>query len=430
MATHKPFRELIKPGTNFEFMGRAKLWVSLSAILSIACIAMLFVNHATRGEFMNWSTDFKGGTEIIFGFHEAGTDQPADVDPADLRKALSDAGMNDFEISDFIWEEETSTGIHTATGALLRTPEFGAVDAELQEKVAIDLAKEFAAIEPLKVSWSGDRLFVRSKKPVDWKAMKPFLAKHELDLRDWDPAEAERYQVAEEGTGEYQAQLAVAGIDEQFRQALEDGLGKGVDVRVVNVYGVGAKAGSKLRNDAVVSMFYAMLLIMLYLVVRFDLRFAPGAIVALLHDAIMVIGVFAATWTEFSLVTVAATLTVIGYSVNDTVIIFDRIRENALKMQDKKFSRIMNISINETLSRSLLTSLTVFVTTLMMNIFGTGLVRNFAFAMNIGVVTGTYSSIFIASPVVLWIHNRWYGKGGKERGKVVDEAMESTEGAE
>ena len=426
MATHKPFRELIKPGTNFEFMGRAKLWFTLSVVVCAACIGMLFVNKSMRGEYMNWSTDFKGGTEIIFGFHQHGTDQPADVDPGDLRKALSSAGMKDFEISDFIWEEETSKGLQSATGALLRTPEFGAVDAELQEKVALDFAKEFAAIEPLKVSWSGDRLFVRSKKPVDWKAVKPFLAKHELDLREWDPAEQERYHVAEEGSGEYQAQLAVAGIDEQFRQALQEGLGDDVDVRVVNVYGVGAKAGSKLRNDAVVSMFYAMLLIMLYLVVRFDLRYAPGAIVALLHDAIMVVGVFAATWTEFSLVTVAATLTVIGYSVNDTVIIFDRIRENVHNLKDKKFARVMNISINETLSRSILTSLTVFVTTLMMNIFGTGLVRNFAFAMNIGVITGTYSSIFIASPVAMWIHNRFYSKApAKERGKVVDEAMES-----
>jgi len=141
------------------------------------------------------------------------------------------------------------------------------------------------------------------------------------------------------------------------------------------------------------------------------------------------VGVFALFWEEFSLTTVAAILTVIGYSVNDTVIIFDRIRENAHKLKDKKFIRVMNISINETLSRSLLTSLTVFVTTLMMNIFGTGLVRNFALAMNVGVITGTYSSIFIASPIALWIHNRFYlesgaAKGTARKGKAEDEAIE------
>ena len=142
---------------------------------------------------------------------------------------------------------------------------------------------------------------------------------------------------------------------------------------------------------------------------RFDVRYAPGAVVAMLHDAIMVVGVFAVTWSEVSLTTVAALLTVVGYSVNDTVIIFDRIRENTHKLTGQKLARIINVSINETLSRSLLTSLTVFVTTLMMNVFSTGLVRNFAFAMNVGVIVGAYSSVFIAPPIMLWIHNRFYG---------------------
>jgi preprotein translocase subunit SecF len=157
-----------------------------------------------------------------------------------------------------------------------------------------------------------------------------------------------------------------------------------------------------------VSMFYASLLVMLYLVVRFDIRYAPGAVIALLHDAVITIGAFAFTWMEFSLTTVAAVLTIIGYSVNDTVVIFDRIRENAVKLKDKRFARIMNISINETLSRSLFTSVCVFATTLMMQIFTSGLVANFAFAMNVGVVAGAYSTVFIASPIALWIHNRWY----------------------
>jgi preprotein translocase subunit SecF len=121
-----------------------------------------------------------------------------------------------------------------------------------------------------------------------------------------------------------------------------------------------------------------------------------------------VIGVFAITWQEVSLTTVAALLTVIGYSVNDSVVIFDRIRENVVRLKDKKFGRVINISLNETMARTLLTSITLFVVTLMMNILGTGLVRNFAFAMNIGVIVGVYSSVFVASPVALGIHNRWF----------------------
>lgn len=426
-ATHKPFRELIQPGSTFEFMGRARLWFTFSFLICSACIGMLFINQAWRGEMMNWSTDFKGGTEMVFGFYEKGTDTPAQVDAGQVRKALSSGGFDAFEVSDFTWEQETSKGTVKATGMLVRTPDFGAVPPEVQTKVAEDFEKTFASWQPLKISWSGDRVYIRSMKAADWKPVEPFLAKYDLKLKTWEKDEAERYSVAEEGTGEYSAQFAVEGIDGRYRNALLKSLGDHTDVHTVNVYGVGAKAGSKLRNDAVVSMFYAMLLIMLYLVVRFDLRFAPGAVVALLHDAIVVVGVFALFWEEFSLTTVAAILTVIGYSVNDTVIIFDRIRENAHKLKDKKFIRVMNISINETLSRSLLTSLTVFVTTLMMNIFGTGLVRNFALAMNVGVITGTYSSIFIASPVALWIHNRWYtgpgpAKASARKGK--DEAIE------
>jgi preprotein translocase subunit SecF len=434
MAKEK-FRELIQPGSTFEFMGRAKLWFTISILVSIACIAMLFINKSWRGDYMNWGTDFKGGTEIHLGFFEKDGQMPATVDSGAVRKALGDAGFEAFELSDYTWEADTPQGPKKATGMLVRTPHFGAVPAELREKV-VDafINKDFADKKPRKANWSGDTLHVRSLQPIPWQAAHDFLGKFGLTLKPWEKEDAERAVISEEGTGEYSCQLSVVGIDGQYRDAVQRGLGNDVQVKVINVYGVGAKAGTKLRDDGIASMFYAMLLIMLYLVVRFDIRYAPGAVVALLHDAIVVIGAFAVTWQEFSLTTVAAILTIIGYSVNDTVIIFDRIRENAGKLKDKKFMRIMNISINETLSRSLLTSLTVFVTTLMMNIFGTGLVRNFAFAMNVGVVTGTYSSIFIASPVALWLHNRFYaraeaaGPARPGRGQVKPDAEEADEG--
>lgn len=408
MATQKPFRELIKPGTNFDFIGRARLFTTISFLAVLASVAMLFVNKSWRGEYLNWSTDFKGGTEIIFGFHKKGTDQPGHVETSRVREALTKAGVEDFEVSDFTWQEETSQGMREATGILIRTPDFGAVPEEKQTEVAEALIKEMASIQPIKVSWSGDRLFVRSKKQVDWNAAQVFMGKHGLKLRPWDKDEATRYAIPEEGTGEYSAQLSVEGIDARFREALVADLGNELDVRVDNVYGVGAKAGEKLRNDGITSLFFALLLVMLYLVIRFDLRYAPGAIRALFVDASIVVGVYAVTWTEFSLVTVAAILTVIGYSVNDTVVIYDRIRENMRLLKGKKMARIMNISVNEMLSRTLLTNLTVFAVTLMMNIFAVDEVRNFAFAMNVAAVVGTFSSIFIAAPLALWIHTRFY----------------------
>src|SRR5207248_2609002 len=151
----------------------------------------------------------------------------------------------------------------------------------------------------------------------------------------------------------------------------------------------------------------AILLIMVYILFRFDFRYGPGTVVALLHDAVIVVGAFAVTYREFSLTTVAAVLTVIGYSMNDTIVVFDRIRENAARLRDRKFDRVVNQSINETLSRTLLTSATVFFVTLAMNIWGVGVIRDFAFAMNVGVIVGTYSSIFIASPILIWLNEKY-----------------------
>ena len=271
-----------------------------------------------------------------------------------------------------------------------------------------DFLAAFASPGVLKATWSGDRLFVRASGPIDWNAAEAFFEKHGKKLREWSPESAEAFGVPAEGTEEYNMQFSVAGLDAQYQELVSAALGKNVVVKIQNVYGVGARAGEKLRNDGIKSLFYVMALIMLYLAFRFDVRYAPGAVIALIHDAVLVIGVFALTWQEVSLTTVAALLTVIGYSVNDSVVIFDRIRENVDRLKDKKFGRIINISLNETMARTLLTSITLFVVTLMMNILGTGLVRNFAFAMNIGVVVGVYSSVFVASPVALAIHNRWY----------------------
>ncbi len=110
---------------------------------------------------------------------------------------------------------------------------------------------------------------------------------------------------------------------------------------------------------------------------------------------------------EFALTTVAAVLTIIGFSMNDTIVVFDRIRENAARLRDRRFDRVVNLSINETLSRTILTSATVFFVTLAMNVWGVGVIRDFAFAMNVGVIVGTYSSIFIASPILIWLNDKF-----------------------
>ena len=425
MAEQHKFRYLLPPGSNFAFVAKFKIWLVISCVLMAASITTLFVNNAVRGSYMNWTIDFKGGTEIYFAFKDKDS-KYITADPAKVREALDKGGETGFEVGDITFPAPDNPD-QSITGMIVRTPRFSALDEEA-EKVARDaFMTKFKDRDVEKATWSGDRLYVRSKKPIKWEEAQPVFAgvkvekKDEagktstvegaLELKPWTSTgknpETYQYTHPDEGTGEYNEVFSMWGVDRQIERVLEKGLGV-AQAQVVQSYGVGAKAGDKLRDDAAKSIVYAIFLIMLYLAFRFDVRYAPGAAFATIHDAVMVIGVFAVTWTEVSLTSVAGLLTVMGYSVNDTVIVFDRIRENQAKLKDKKIERIIDISINEMLVRTILTSSTVFATTLIMNIFGTGLVKNFAFAMNIGVIVGTYSSIFLAAPIFMWISKKWY----------------------
>jgi preprotein translocase subunit SecF len=410
---HK-FRYLLPPGSNFAFVRKFKIWLIASVLLMGASIAALFVNKAVRGEYMNWTIDFKGGTEIIFAFKDKAGTNYVGVEPAKVRKALEEGGDRGVELSDISYTEDTTAGEVTVKGLMVRTPRFSALKPEAQQAAKVAFDEKFKDRDIGKTTWSGDRLFVRSGKPITHAEASALFETLGHKVKPWSDKERDQYEQADEGTGEYNAVYAIWGLDRQYADTIEKALGD-VQVHPVQSYGVGAKAGAKLRDDAVKSLIYAIFLIMLYLAFRFDVRYAPGAAFATIHDAVMVIGVFAVTWTEVSLVSVAGLLTVVGFSVNDTVVVFDRIRENQAKLKDKKIERIVDISLNEVLVRTILTSATVFSTTLIMNIFGTGLVKNFAFAMNIGVIVGSYSSIFLAVPFFLYVSNKWYRGPSKRK---------------
>ena len=409
LSEHK-FRYFIPPGHNFHFVRKFKIWVLASFVLLAASIGILFINKSVRGAYMNWSIDFKGGTEVVYAFHDkANPSAYVKLDPAKVRAALQAGGEQGFDVGDYDYTGKSKDGSADVKipGMVVLTPRFSAVTADKSKKSAEAFVAKFADRDVEKASWSGDTLYVRSKKLITDAEASPVLAGAGLNIKKWDAADTALNTHADEGTGDFNSKFAVSGVADEIGKSLETAFPNAI-VEIANSNGVGAKAGDKLRDDAAKSLFYALFLIMLYLAFRFDIRYAPGAAFATVHDAVMVIGVFALTWTEVSLTTVAALLTVIGYSVNDTVIIFDRIRENQTKHKDKKLEKVIDISINEMLGRSIMTSSTVFAITLLMNIFGEGLIRNFAFAMNIGVVVGTYSSIFMASPIFLWIATTWY----------------------
>ena len=162
---------------------------------------------------------------------------------------------------------------------------------------------------------------------------------------------------------------------------------------------VGPKAGAELRTSAFKALFWAILAIMIYLALRFDYKFAPGAIAALIHDVTIIIGAFVLTQKEFSLQIVAALLAVIGYSVNDTVVIFDRVREIEAAHPELSTVQTINRALNETMSRTIITSATVLGVSVVMLIWGGSVIHDFFFAMTIGVILGVYSTIFIAIPM-------------------------------
>ncbi|HCS12725.1 MAG: protein translocase subunit SecF [Zetaproteobacteria bacterium CG06_land_8_20_14_3_00_59_53] len=193
--------------------------------------------------------------------------------------------------------------------------------------------------------------------------------------------------------------------------AILDALGKGFGADAVEmrrVEFVGPQVGDELTRAGIMAVLIAMLAILVYVTVRFELRFALGADAALLHDVTIVLGLFALTGKEFTLPVVAALLTVIGYSLNDTIVVFDRIRENFAANRKKKHpddeSLVVNTSVNQTLSRTIMTSFTTVLVVFALFFLGGEVIHDFAFALIAGILVGTYSSIYIASPVMLAMH--------------------------
>ena len=196
------------------------------------------------------------------------------------------------------------------------------------------------------------------------------------------------------------SKTGLVGLSDEIKVVLDKVYGsENVDIRRVEM--VGPKVGKDLRRQGMLAILYAMIGILIYVTVRFEFRFALGAIIALAHDVMITVGVFALLDKEFSLPIVAALLAIVGYSLNDTIVVYDRIRENMKGLGKQNFVTTVNSSINQTISRTILTSLTTMLVLVSLFFLGGGVIHDFAFAMIIGVMVGTYSSIFIASPVVI-----------------------------
>ncbi len=206
--------------------------------------------------------------------------------------------------------------------------------------------------------------------------------------------------------GEKEQQQVVAKI--------RSALGDSVDYRRTEV--VGPTVSEELKINGTIAVLTAMLAVLIYIWFRFEWQFSVGAVAALAHDVLLTIGVFSLLQLEFNLSIIAAILTIVGYSLNDTVVVYDRIRENLRKFKKMDLEELLNLSINETLSRTILTSVTTLIALGSLYAFGGEVIRGFTFAMIWGVVVGTYSSIFIAAPVLLMlgVKRDWSGYGGSK----------------
>jgi len=176
------------------------------------------------------------------------------------------------------------------------------------------------------------------------------------------------------------------------------------DIRAVTE--IGPTIGSELRRAAIFAVLFSMLGILIYISWRFEFKFAVAAVLALFHDVIITLGIFSLLNYEITLVVIAAFLTIVGYSLNDTIVVFDRIRENMKVLRREPFASMVNISINQTLSRTIITSFTTLIVVIVLLIMGGEVTFSFAFAMFVGIIIGTYSSIYVASPIVIEWHKR------------------------
>ena len=389
--------EFFKPGRVFDFMGQRIFWIPLSFILVIASVILTFYPGPIYG------TDFKGGTEVEMAFLK-------NIDAASVRKAVEDSGFQNPDVVQVV-------DAHNPYHFLIRVQDVSAItDAEkdaikralcyidapgaaLDDETKCPLS---ARATEVKFSAGGDKISTRYDVEADLAKVREQVSSVQgVALR----ASANNPMVLNPRDHRVEIQLLSKG--DQLIERLQKRLGADVAPdKALRVEWVGPKAGKQLRDSARNAVAIAVVFIMLYLAFRFDLRFAPGVVVACIHDAMVVIGAFILLHKEITLSTIAAVLTVIGYSMNDTVVVYDRIRENLGKYRGKSFAHIINLSVSETLSRTILTSGAVMLSVLAFFVYGTGVIKDFMLALVVGIVAGTYSSIYVAAPLTEWIDKK------------------------
>jgi len=380
---------------NIDWMGKAKYFYALSGILLLAGWISIFAKGG-----LYYGIDFKGGTNVDVKFA-----QPPNIEQ--LRSALSKQGLGNSEIQSigdiggnsnevliFVGQNGTNDEALDSSKAQVLSALNAAYNANNGGK------QDFNAATPSTLT-----AYLTQKDPLNLSAAAgdkyQQLAKQILDYRD---------KTLNGLVANFSDLAKVPGVTPQLITSLQDGYALG-PFAVRNAEIVGAKVGAELRRQAVFVTLYALGGMLLYIAFRFEWVFGAAAVLAVFHDVLITLGFFSLLHFEISLTVIAALLTLVGYSMNDTIVIFDRIRENNRLLRKEAFTAIVNKSINQTLSRTILTSGLTFLTVLVLFLMGGQVLRAFSFALVVGIVVGTYSSFGIAAPLVVWWHSYREGQG-------------------
>jgi len=380
---------------NIDWMGKAKYFFVLSGILLLAGWTSIFFKGGLR-----YGIDFKGGTNVDVRFAQA-----PDIDR--LRSGLAAQGLGNTEI-----QSARDIANPNSNEVLIF------VEGRGQDEQTLQASRE-KVLSALNATYG-----LSGSNKADFNSAT--LSSLAAVLTEKDPLvlsvnAADRYQQLSRKLLDYRDKNANGVLTNFDDLAKGDGVTPAVLAAVKNSYAlgpfairnvevVGPKVGAELRRQAIFVTLYALGGMLVYIAFRFEWVYGAAAVLAVFHDVLITLGFFSLLHFEISLTVIAALLTLVGYSMNDTIVIFDRIRENNRLLRKESFADVVNKSINQTLSRTILTSGLTFLTVLVLFLMGGQVLRAFSFALVVGIVVGTYSSFGIAAPlVVAW--NRWRGQG-------------------
>lgn len=378
---------LFASGKVYDFMRPRTFFLALSAFLIFG--SLLLLTGKVPGIQPQFGTDFKGGTEIEVSFKE-------DVSPGEVRSAVRASGFDEPDVIRIEDKQPNHYLIRVQEVSILSEGTQAAVESALclpGSKPSPDCTPEKSATE-VRFSPGGDKITARFREAPDlaWISAR-VAAVPGLKLR---PGGNNPFI---QSARDHKVEIQLMSKGDQLVAGLKNVLGKKAPDQALRSEWIGPRAGAQLRDSAIKSIAISLVFIMAYVAFRFDLRFAPGGVVALIHDAVGMVGILILLGKEINLTIVAAALTIVGYSVNDTVVIYDRVRENLGKLRGASFKELINVSTSEMLGRTLLTNGTVQLSILAFLVWGTGDLKEFALALTIGMVLGTYSTIYVALPL-------------------------------